>query len=538
MSIRLKRGLVLRLAVGLSVLAFPLVVSGAAQASLAGALHSNFSLRPDLVSATIDPLQGPTAVDVCFDKTLNSLAGGANTHFRLVGYRAGNLSTAVNTPLPPFIDQTRTNCVIVNFSSTIDMTQYTAVEVDATTVAANSGLNFNDSDSVALTGSTTHAGTTGVTTGPNLVGVLAPTGTNIATNSLTYVFDKAANVVTTTPGFSYISAGGQECFSAPGAPLAGNGTTTITIAFPACAGGTVSVAQAVRGEVYGAPLPGPAVTSVSDPGSTNPDESVVLPNAPNGGATQRPDLVSATIGSDNDSIVYTFDRNVVVNGTGAGTFRAELARGGTSVPSVGAVGSGSNTVTARFNGKLASESEFGVIAWAFSGAVLDASNLANFNSAGSANIGDNAGAFGGGFTTGPEVFGITASKSTGVVTINVDDRIAAGGVNPANIALLDTNGSLIATATPTISFNNPNPGPSTITLGYPASALTNLGAVLFNQGALTEPAGTTAGVFTAPDAQNVQQIVAQVNTAAILKGYKAYKARHTHHKRHTKKHAR
>ena len=60
----------------------------------------------------------------------------------------------------------------------------------------------------------------------------------------------------------------------------------------------------------------------------------------------------------------------------------------------------------------------------------------------------------------------------------------------------------------------------------------------FLQGALTEPAGTAAGVFAAVDAQNVQQIVAQVNTAAILKAYKAYKARHTHHKRHTKKHAR
>ena len=176
MSIRLKRGLAPRLAVGLSVLAFPLVASGGAQASLAGALHSNFNLRPDLVSATIDPLQGPTGVDVCFDKTLNSIVAGANTHFRLVGYRAGNTSTAVNVPLIPFIDQTRTNCVIVNFSAAIDMTQYTALEVDANTVAANSGLNFNDSDSVGLTGSSTHAGTTGVTTGPNLVGVLTPSG--------------------------------------------------------------------------------------------------------------------------------------------------------------------------------------------------------------------------------------------------------------------------------------------------------------------------------------------------------------------------
>jgi hypothetical protein len=348
------------------------------------------------------------------------------------------------------------------------------------------------------------------------------------------VFDKAANVVTPTR-FFYVSAGGVTCSSA--ATLAGNGTTTITIAFGACSGGTVTVAQAVRAGAFGNPG-GASVASVSDPGSTNPDESVVLPNAPNGGATQHPDLVSAVIGADNDSIVYTFNKSVVVNGSGAGEFRAELAVGGTPAISTGAVGSGSTTVTARFSGTLSSESEFGVIAWAFPSAVLDASNLANGNTPGSANIGGNPGAFGGGFTTGPEVFGITASKSTGVVTVNVDDRIAAAGVNPADINLLDTNGSLIATATPSISFNNPNPGPSTVTLGYPASALTNLGAVQFLQGALTEPAGTAAGVFAAVDAQNVQQIVAQVNTAAILKAYKAYKARHTHHKHHTKKHAR
>ena len=126
------------------------------------------------------------------------------------------------------------------------------------------------------------------------------------------------------------------------ATLAGNGTTTITIAFPACAGGTVTVAQAVRAGAFGNPATA-AVASVSDPNSTNPDESVILPNAPNGGATQHPDLISATIGADNDSIVYTFDKNVVVApGGGVGTFRAELAVGGSPAISTGAVGSGSN----------------------------------------------------------------------------------------------------------------------------------------------------------------------------------------------------
>jgi hypothetical protein len=192
-------------------------------------------------------------------------------------------------------------------------------------------------------------------------------------------------------------------------------------------------------------------------------------------------------------------------------------------------------VTVRFSGKLSSESEFGVIAWAFPGAVSDAGNLANGNIPGSANIGDNAGAFGGGFTTGPDVFGLSVNKTSGVVTVNLDDRIATDVAG--NFVLLDTTGTAIPAPAPTVSFNSSaGPGPESITLGWPASALTNLGSVQFLQGALTEPAGTAAGVFTPVDAQNVQQIVSPVSSSAILKAYKAEKARHSHHKKHAKKH--
>ncbi len=531
MAIRPKRASMARVVIGLASLAFPLIATGAAQAAIAGATPATTTQRPDLRSATINPTAGDGGVEVCFDKVLNTIGAGPSA-FHLVGYRAGNVSAAATTA---FIDQTNTQCAIVMFPTTGgsavgDLTQYTAVTVSAGAVIGNSALALNLDDSVGLTGSTSHAGTTGVTTGPNLVGVLAPTGTNIATNSLTFVFDKAANVVDPTR-FFYVSPSGVTCNST--AVLSGDGTTTITVTFAACGGPTV--ATAARAGAFGNPG-GAAVVSTSDPTSENPDQSVVLPNAPNGGATQVPDLVSAVINADQDTVTYTFDKNVVLNGAGVGNFRVETAIGGTPVSSTGAIANGGTTVTARFSGKLSVSSEFGVIAWVFPDAVKNADNTTGpGNAPGSANVGDNAGAFARAFTTGPDVFGVTASKSTGTVTVNVDDRISS--TNPAGgFTLYDTTGNVIAAPAPAVSFNSSAPpGPAVVTLQYPASSLTNLGSVGFNF-VMAEPAGTAA-VFAFNDAVNIPQIVSPVSSAAILKGYKSYKAHHhSSHKKHTKKH--
>lgn len=122
---------------------------------------------------------------------------------------------------------------------------------------------------------------------------------------------------------------------------------------------------------------------------------------------------------------------------------------------------------------------------------------------------------------------MTASRSTGAVTVNLDDRIAAD--NPTNITLLDTTGNPIVAPAPAVSFNSlAGPGPQAITLQYPASTLTNLGAIQFTRAAFTEPAGT-AGVFSVTDAQNIQQIVSPVSSAAILKGFRVSRTRRGHH---------
>ena len=153
MSNRLKRGLGPRMAVGLAVLAFPLLASGAAQASLAGATPAQFTGVPNLRSATINFDGVSNAVQVCFDKTIKTASG--TTGFMLGGYRAGNLLNSMNFSL----DQNNPNCEVVFYDSSLlsDPNQYTFLEVAPGTVTANSPATPNLADSVALTGSTSHS---------------------------------------------------------------------------------------------------------------------------------------------------------------------------------------------------------------------------------------------------------------------------------------------------------------------------------------------------------------------------------------------
>ncbi len=516
---RLKRVTLARLVVGLAVLAFPLLTTGAAQAAIAGASPAVTSSRPDLRSATI---LSATSVEVCTDKTLNGVGAGS---FLIGGYRASN--TKPNTGAAT--DPTNTNCAIATWPATIgDINQYTFVTAIAGGYFANAGTVPNQADSVALTGSTSHSGTTGVEVAPNLIGILAPDGAHQIANSLTFVFDKAA-VVNSAADFFFETSGGNLCTGA--SVLAGSGSTTVTIMMSTttsfggatCSGATV--VQAVRGGVF---VNG--VTPVQDFGVTNPNESVVLPNCASPCATSRPDLVSAVLGSDDDSIVFTFDHPVVVVGSGAGAFQADLANA-TQINSTGAVGTGTNTVTANFGGTLSPLAEYAVWAWAQNGAVEAADNAtpSGANLPGSTPIGDNAGAFASGFTTGPDVFGVSMNKTTGAVVANLDQRIKT--VATGNIAVIGLDGNVIATATPSTNFNSSaGPGPATLTLNYPPSQLTNATMLQFLPGALTTSLGGATG-------QNVSQIVEAVQSGAILKAYRAYEKKHQKHHSSKKHHS-
>ncbi len=551
MSNRPTRARVARIAVGLASLAFPLIVTGAAQAAIAGATPASTAI-PDARSAFIQSTAGSGGVEVCFDKTLSG--DGANAaDVNLVGYRAGNVSAAA-TPVTlsgSAIDRTSGSCpfgpstgLLLSFPSSVGtLSQYTAVEIPANAVTGLASNQGNLADTVGLTGSTSHDGTTGITVAPNLVGILAPTGTNQNTNSLTFVFDRnVAATGRTASDFFYVDQAGNVCFGSAdlsngGSPVT-SASTLVTITF---AGGSGTCTTPIgSGTVRGGVLVN-AVTSDQDTLAHNASQAVVLPGAANGGATQRPDLVSAALGSDNDSITYTFDKPVTL-GSGTGVFDADLADGQVLASSV-VTTTGTTTVTARFNGNLAKQAEFGVIAFVPGGAVQanDNATASGGNVPGSAPIGGNAGAFSRAFTTAPDVFGVTANKTTGVVTVNLDDRLATTGtaVTPADVTLVDGNGAAIpSSTTPTVSYNSSaGPGPAMVTLQYPPSTLTNLVAVEFAQSAFV---GALSNTVTAADAESVPQLVGTVNSSAILKAYKAYKAHHKttkHSKKHTKKHA-
>ncbi len=530
---RLKRASVARLAVGLAVLAFPLLATSVAQASVAFAIPSTTTVRPDLRSATIDPTEGPTGVHVCFDKTLNSLVSSPD--FFLAGYRAGRQQTAMGGAFAE-VDPSNTMCVLVSFPAAAgDINNYTVLTVTGGAVRNNSGpLAPNLPDSVALTGSTSHSGTRGVTSAPNLVGVLAPSGTNQLTHSLTYVFDKDTHVVNPSR-FLFETANGGVCTGL--AVLSGQDSNVITVEFndgappfpPNLCNGVVN---AVKAGIFAG-----GTTAVYDTGSTNADVLTNLPTCGSPCSTSRPDLLSAVINPVSDSITYTFDHNVVL--TNASGFEAEFSNGQT-LNATGALCNGSTVCTAQFSGNLSKQSEYAVGSWVGLAAVVAADNISStgLNLPGYAPVGGNPGAFASGFTTGPDVFGINIDKTSGAVSVNLDSRVKTVALSGSGkIVLLDGAGNpIVSSYTPNFNSSAP-PGPETVTLNYPPSILTNATQVAFlgsNTGAaFTSPFTQLAPPnATAPaDNQNVDQIVGTVPTGAILKGYHAYMKKH-HIKRH------
>ncbi len=202
--------------------------------------------------------------------------------------------------------------------------------------------------------------------------MLVPDSVHLSTNSLTYVFDRDTLTntgIASVTNFHFETAAGQLCNGAT--VLGGNGTTTITVSFnPACG---ATVGQAVRaGEQNDQAFGGtPAVFATQDIATPffSPTEYTVMPNCASPCATSRPDLTSATLGSNNDQIVFTFDKNVIVNPAFQTHFFAELENGNTEA-ATGATLTGPNQVTATFSGNLANKAEFAVEAWADFGTVF------------------------------------------------------------------------------------------------------------------------------------------------------------------------
>lgn len=528
MADRLKRAPRVRLLVALAVLAFPLLAVGTAQAAVAFAPAEQTSNRPDLLSATAI---SSNSVDFCFDKVLNN-PGFAGTNFALGGYRAGRWVQAASAFLEQTVDHSG-KCVRAIFTSGNagtgntpppqqigDIGQYTVGEVTAGAVQTTAAIANPNVDSVALTVpaslNPTHNGTTGFTAGPDLTNVLVdPT-----TNTITYVFDQ--NVSTTAAplfgNFYFTRSGGTQCFGAAAPVVSDN---MVTIAFAPV--GTCPVSDAQRAGTTAGALPGGAA---ADPGNPSTPSGVIVPASATStgtGTTAAPDLTKVVVDpTDKSSLDFTFDKAVsVVTQTG---FHAVVSISGSgavfpsTTASVIATSTTSTTIKASF-ALMSQFSEYVVKGAVDAGAVTETSppHLANVIDA--APSGGNAGAFSRGFTTGPDVLSGIIHTTTGVLSLNVDQRVLPGLVVPASLRLVDGTGvDVTPLGSSGITVPTQGPGPETIQAQFsPGQASVAHNAALIS-GASPFTGGLT--IATALVQPNVPQVLHITSTASILHGLK------------------
>src|SRR5581483_3282852 len=464
-----------------------------ASAAIAGAPHEATTNRPDLVSATILPSAFGSSVDFCYDKTLTSTAGTG--HFLLKGYRAHNTliasSYSLETTLPPPSGLPADSCIRANFptdgdGNDIDLAQYSIGTVLPGAVAANGspplGPDGNNlTDSVALTGSNTHNGTSGFSTGPDLVSVV-PDSTS---NSITYFFDQEHDGVVVPGNFWFNDAAGNLCIGTTVLASGSAGHNAVTIGYgapnPATCGESVS--SAVRaGDFQG------AVASDNDNNSPNVDSSLPISGT---GTTSLPDLTDVKIESNQSAMDFTFDKTVSPDN--ASDFFADLSNG-TEVrgnnATVIAVSTSATTVRVTFP-NFTSYDEY-VIGGSVAGhgegdacAVFISALSSDCNTPGMRPIDapfGNIGAFATGYTTGPDVLGAVGNTTTNVVSVALDQRafFACPGASPGpnsssgtlacdgdGVALLDNTGNIIGTAGGT-SWTLPTQaaGPQTATVTF------------------------------------------------------------------------
>jgi hypothetical protein len=367
----------------------------------------------------------------------------------------------------------------------------------------------------------------------------------VANNQLEYVFDKAVAPTPTADDFYMEDSGGNVC-TGTGTPTFTNSATgsvvVVTFAKPCSSVGPnpiASISSAVRGGVIDG-----AATAASD-GTPSPTASVVLPSA--SGNTARPDLVSASLSPDGDSVDYTFTTPVVIED--AQDFSVYTSDTGNLPAASGTASLISPTVVqVSYGAALSSQDEYAVLGTVISGAVVPQANL-NFdyeNANESAPIGGNAGAFARGFTTGADVFGVVFNASAGAVTLDLDQRITS--VADDEICLYNSAGDEVANPNP-VSSSIPTQaaGPEAVVLqfvGGPTGPVAE--ASMISIGCNTADPISDALVtplthdFTSDDADSVGQIVAPVGSAARLHAYKvashkAKKGKRAHRKARSKK---
>jgi hypothetical protein len=484
---------VARIAVGLVALAAPLFAASAAQGAIGTSKTLLTTNRPDLTSVTV---AGPATVNFCFDTNIDpvggSFAGVANL-FDLGGYDEDTL-----TPDAVHVSANRLNaqCAQVTYAS-VDIPKYSIG-----TVAANAVVGFesggpvgNLDDSAPLIGSDAHNGTRGLTTVPDLQTVIRDT-TN---NRITYVFDQ--NVDTCGAAAPPCATGAAGFIDQSGAIFTGgmiiNETgNTATVQF---APGAQPVSDATRayvdpGFASSRTLAGGGLTIIAF-------QIVAVPNT--SGDTDRPDQISASLvngGVSSNQIDYVFDTQVA--NPNAGVFIALSSDGQFEFGDAAAVIGTGNTVRVTFNG-MAPITELIVNASSNVNAVTDTTGTV-FSAGGFSPVGGNAGAFSLGYTSGPDAQALAIDRSTGAVTMTMDQRVDPATIVPANINLVNTQGTVSGATPATVSVSSTtNPGPVTVTAQFTPGQVSGIAGVQLAPNALLTFPGSGGGY--APNG-NVYQI--------------------------------
>ncbi len=331
----------------------------------------------------------------------------------------------------------------------------------------------NISDSTALVGSKTNNGTRGFGTGPDLVGIAA----NNAASTIDFTFDQVITGVTAAVGvnagaFVLNTGTGAEVPSLAGADnrsLSSDGKT-LRVNFPAG-----SVTDAVRAFVV------QNAVEAKAGGYLNGLRSAARPG--NGGFTDRPDLVAASLADDGSYVDFQFDQ--VLSATGPATdFRIQLAE------------------STSCNG--AELHELLISAGAVEGAVTGAGGD---STAGGLPVGGNAGAFATGFTVAPEALTVSFDNATSVVSVLFDQRWLIDDANA--FKLIDDQGSQISAAAINVTGSgSPTAGRTTAQITFPAGTVTGARSLLIQtNGAFTALAGNVVQTIspTAPAAETAKK---------------------------------
>jgi hypothetical protein len=529
-SSRLGRAWLLRAAVCAAALAVPLFAVASAQAALTGASPSVTTARPDLRSATVT---GVGTINLCFDRAVAQTSPVFSNKYYdevfAVGYGSGynsyenNGSDVTHYLYPDGVqyEASSPQCIQLSFDTdggALDLNQYTAVAIAPDVLDQATSGDPNLEDSITLSSSTSHAGTRGLTTGPDLIGSVpnSPAATTDSsgtgtTYNITYTFDQAIDPNTVNgAGFWFEDAAGSFCYSTSAAVVYNSAglATDVVASFDSAkygsATGDVQPAKAcyagpntgnaryvgVEGAaVYSAPGYGDSGSYSSDPNQLQGQDAPGSFGTAVASLTPGSGSASTALMSDHYQVSFQFDHRitpysaryyyaVLSDGT---VLRADGLRAGNNPDQAIADFShaqemywsktDNDYVGTGYYVDLADMSEYAVQAivepFAAYGSDVgyyckydgDYYDLGCYNTPGSAPIGGNPGSLSRGYTTGADVYSNSIVQVGGnyLLKMYVDQRVLRFENGSSGTAeLLDANGDEIPSGAVTVSAGFPS----------------------------------------------------------------------------------